>query len=197
MMKRILLGCVAGGIAIFLVATVWHMVLGLGEIGIQNLPGGEAVLSAMRGAIRQPGFYFFPGMERSPGMTKEQQKAEEQKWAEKYRVGPSGILIYEPRGEEFRFGRLLLNQFGIGLVAALVVACLLAMAAGGLPSYGSRVLFVALLGVFASLIIDLPYWNWYGFPANYTLAHMASVVICWGVTGLVMAAIVKRPATAR
>lgn len=194
MAKRVLLGCVVGGIVIFVVASIWHMALGLGEIGIKNLPGEDAVVSVMRGAIREPGFYFFPGMERSPGMTKEQRQAEEQKWAEKYRVGPSGILIYRSGGEEFRFGRLLFKQFLIGLAAALVVSWLLALAAGALPSYSSRVLFVALVSVFAGVVMDLPYWNWYGFPANYTLAHLAGVVITWGVTGLVLAAIVKRPA---
>jgi hypothetical protein len=49
-----------------------------------------------------------------------------------------------------------------------------------------------LISIVAGVIYDLPYWNWYGFPMNYTIAHIASWVISWGVAGLGMAAIVKR-----
>jgi hypothetical protein len=192
--KRILLGGVVGSIVIFLVSSVWHMVAGLGEIGVQNVPNEEAVLAVMRSSIQAPGFYFFPGLETSPGMTKEQKQAAEKKWNEKYRVGPTGILIYRPGGEDFKFGKLLTVQFGIGALAAFVVAWLLGLAAGGLPSFGARAMVVVLIAVFATVVTDLPYWNWYGFPCNYTLAHMAGAVVCWGITGLAMAAVVKRPA---
>jgi hypothetical protein len=62
----------------------------------------------------------------------------------------------------------------------------------GSTTFGSRVLIVLLVSIVSGVIYDLPYWNWYGFPMNYTIAHIASWVISWGVAGLGMAAIVKR-----
>ena len=84
-----------------------------------------------------------------------------------------------------------MNQFFFQLLAAFVLSCLLAMSMAALPNYLQRVLFVALVAVFGSLIIDLPYWNWYGFPGNYTAAHFAEFLITWGITGLALAAVVK------
>jgi hypothetical protein len=74
------------------------------------------------------------------------------------------------------------------------VAFLLAQAAGALASYGAKVLFVALLGLLPGLDVDVGYWNWYGFPGDYTLAVMADHVLGWLLAGLVLAAIIKRPA---
>lgn len=63
MIKRVILGVVVGTIVVFLVSSLWHMASGLGQIGIQNLPDEDAVLSAMRGSIHSSGLYFFPGMD--------------------------------------------------------------------------------------------------------------------------------------
>ena len=189
--KKIFLGGLVGGVVVFAVLNILHLATPLGEVGIHYLPEEGAVVSAMRGAVRESGFYFFPGMARTPGMTRAQQQAEQAKWAEKYREGPWGILIYHTGGAEFRFGKLLAIQFGICLLAAFLIAWMLATAAGGLASYGSRVGFVALPSLFAGVFVDLPYWNWYGFPSNYTLVHIVSNVVAWGIAGLAMAKIVK------
>jgi hypothetical protein len=61
-------------------------------------------------------------------------------------------------------------------------------------TYGTRVMIVVLIGLFAEIYIDLPYWNWYGFPMNYTIGHLLGGILSWAVAGLAMAAIVKRPA---
>ena len=194
MTKRILLGGVVGGIVMFLWGALSHMVLGLGETGIKELPNEEAVIAAMRAATREPGFYFFPGREESPGMTKEQQQAAMQKWEAKYREGPTGILIYHPQGEQPLSPKQLLRQVGFNIMSGLLAAFLLSKALGGLPGFGGRVLFVTLLGLFGSLIVNFPYWNWYRFPSNYTLAVLADQLISFCLAGLAIAPIVKRSA---
>lgn len=126
-------------------------------------------------------------------MSKEEQKAAMQKWEEKYRMGPDGILIYHPQGQNPMMPKQLLIELLSNIIGALVAAYLLAKAVGGIAGFGGRVLFVLLLGLFASLAIDISYWNWYGFPGSYTLATIVDQVVSWGLAGLVMGAIIKRP----
>lgn len=190
MAKKIILGGLVGAVVVFIVSSLWHTVLGLGEVGIRTLPNEDAVMAAMRASITQPGFYIFPAPNMTPGRSKEQQSADNAAYASKFRQGPNGILIYSPGGEDFNFGKALLNQFLFNLVAALILAWILAMGAAG-SSFGARALIVLLASIFAGVVYILPYWNWYGFPIAYIFGDMAGWVVSWGIGGLAMAKIVK------
>lgn len=194
MTKKVLLGGLVGSIVVFVVSSIWHLAPGLGEIGVKPLPQETSVLASLRGALPDPGLYFFPAPIASSGKTGEQAKADQAAYLEKFRQGPSGILVYHPGGEELQFGKLLIYQFVFGLVGAFLVAWVLALAAG-VTTYGSRVLIVLAITLFGGVMYDLPAWNWYGFPMDYTLAHIASWLVSWGAAGLAMAAIVKPPAS--
>lgn len=181
MTKRILLAGVLAGIALFAWGAISHMVLGLSEVGIKAMPNEEPVLSAMSSNLKEPGFYFFPGGMETP----EQQQAAE----EKYRKGPIGILIYQPTGRQpwdpMQFG----TEFLKGVVAAIIAAWLLSQTS--ISSFLTRALFVALVGFVGSLDVHGSYWNWYGFPTNYTLAALADEFIGWFVAGLLLAGFIK------
>ena|ERR1700719_2267462 len=81
----------------------------------------------------------------------------------------------------------------VGLIAAFIAAWILGATASA-TTYGTRVMIVVLIGLFAEIYIDLPYWNWYGLPMNYTIGHLLGGILSWAVAGLAMAAIVKCPA---
>ena len=191
MTKKILLGGLVGGVVIFVVLSIWHMATGLGDTGMQSLPNDDAVMAVMRASIHEPGLYFFPGMNMSKSLTKEQQKAEMDRYNARAAQGPAGLMVIHPEGEEFHFGKLLVNEFLLDVACGLLAAWILGFAASG-TSYGARVLIVFLVGLAASLGTDVQYWNWYEFPTAYTLAHMGGFVVSYAAAGLAMAAIVKR-----
>ncbi|MGB8658297.1 MAG: hypothetical protein WCE90_11020 [Candidatus Zixiibacteriota bacterium] len=192
MTRKILLAGLVGGIVMYAWGIISHLILPLGMEGIKQIPNEEQVVTALRDDIKEPGFYFFPGEEHSPDMTKEQQKAAMQKWEEKIRQGPNGILIYTPEGKSPMSASQLIIELLSNIAGALVAAYLLSKAVGGITSFGVRVLFVALLGLFASLAIDISYWNWYGFPGSFTLAAIIDEVVGWGLVGLPLATMIKR-----
>ena len=78
----------------------------------------------------------------------------------------------------------------IQLLAVTIAALLLAAAAPNLNFLG-RFMFVGLLGVFAGVTGHLPNWNWWWFPADFTVMRVVDSVINWGLAGLAMAAIIK------
>jgi hypothetical protein len=63
-------------------------------------------------------------------------------------------------------------------------------------SYLARVLAATCFGLFAWLAISISYWNWYRFDPKFTLSEGIEQTVGWFLAGLVMAAIVKRRATA-
>jgi hypothetical protein len=46
-------------------------------------------------------------------------------------------------------------------------------------------------GILSAISTNVSYWNWYGFPVNYTLAYSFTIAVGFIVAGLVAAAIVK------
>jgi hypothetical protein len=190
MVKRILLAGVLGGIAMFLWSFVAHTVLPLGSIGFQEIPNEAPVLSAMQASLGQTsGLYIFPGLGAGPNPTAAERNAAMKDYEPKLAANPSGLLLYHPPGAKGitpgRLGTELLTEIVETLLAALLLA------QTRLQSYASRVGFIVLVGVVAAITTNLPYWNWYGFPGNYTAAYMTMQIIAYLVAGLVGAAVVK------
>lgn len=186
---RVLIAAILGGVVFFFWGFVAHEVLGLGQIGIKDIPNEQVLLPQLRSSITEPGFYFFPGLGLQPHPTSEQKKAAMQQFQQKAASGPMGLLIYHPIGNEVLTMRQLGREFGLDVGMALIAAILLSWA--GLASFAARVGFVTLAGIMAALLTNVQYWNWYGFPANYTLATMATQVIGFFLAGIIIALIVR------
>jgi hypothetical protein len=192
MSKRIVLAGLLGGIALFMWGSFSHLVLKLPAIGIQEIPQAqeEGVKTVLRGALPQAGFYFFPGMAVAPGASAPEKAAANKAYEEKYKQGPHGILIFDPSGAEVMTPKQLLIQFALTLIEALLAAWLLSLTR--LTAFSSRVGFVVALGVLMALATNVEYWDWYGFPTNYTAAYMLDKVIGLLVVGLVVAPLTRK-----
>jgi hypothetical protein len=189
-MKRILLAGIAGGLALFLWGTLAHVVLPLGQVGIKEIPQEPAVVAAMKTAMPEAGFYFFPGMGVGASATKQEKDAAMQQFQQKYRSGPYGILIYHPTGTTPMSGGQLRAELGLNIVQALLAAGLLVLAPG-LTSFASRVGLIMVAGLLASISTSIQYWNWYGFPTNYTVTYIFTTLVGFLVVGLVVAKVIK------
>jgi hypothetical protein len=187
---RVLIAAILGGVVFFFWGFVAHELLSLGELGIKDIPNEQVLLPQLQASLSDPGFYRIPGLGEPPNATSEQKKAAMQQAQQKAASGPYGILVYHPvGGEVLSMGRQLGREFGLNVAVALLMAILLAWA--GLSSFASRLGFVTLAGVMVTLLTNVQYWNWFGFPANYTLAAMATHVIGFFLAGIVIALIVR------
>ncbi len=185
MTNRILVGGVVGGVVLFIWSFVSHVLLPLGEVGIQPIPNEEPVLEAMRAAIHEPGLYFFPGL--APG--RERDEAAMKQWEEKAKRGPTGILVYHVHGEGMLPPKALGTELGSNIALALLAAFLLSHIGGSLLLRAGK---VGLMGLIAGLDVYISFWNWYGFPANWTIAIMSDQLIGILLMGVALAAIVKK-----
>src|SRR5262249_47952607 len=155
-----------------------HMVLPIGSMGVHRIPNEDPVLGALRSAISEPGFYFFPGMD----MTGKASESEQEAWKAKLKQGPSGVLVIHPQGTEEKLHRQLMTEVATNMVSALLAAFLLTRVR---THYPGRLLLVTLLGVFAFVTVNVPYWNWYGFPTDFVTSEAIDHIVGWLLAGLV------------
>src|SRR5215469_5680753 len=166
MAKRVVIAGILGGLAMFFWLFVAHEFLGLGEMGVREIPNEADALSAMKSAMSEPGFYIYPGFGLGPKPTSAQRDAAMPAYMKKYEQSPHGILIYNPPSGPFHFGKLLAGEGGLNLLEGLLAAWLLSCAAAG-RGYAGRVAFVTVVGIVAAISTSVEYWNWYEFPGAY------------------------------
>jgi hypothetical protein len=185
-MKKVLLPGILGGLLVFVWSAFAHMVLPIGAMGVNGIPSNEdALLTAMKSNIQQPGIYLMPGMD----MSRKPTDAELNAVYAKAEAGPTAFLVYHPTGEKVmtpgQFIRQALFDILCGLIAAFIISATVA-------SLTTRGLMIMLMGVFAWLTISLPYWNWYRFPAAFTIGEGLDNVIGWLLGGFLIAWMIQR-----
>src|SRR5207248_3223847 len=119
--RRILFAAVLSAIAMFLWTSVAHIVLPLGEIGVQEIPNEKAALDAVHASLGdKSGLYFYPGTGLPPDASREQKSAAMQQYDQKLATSPSGLLIYHPPGAKGLTPGRLATEFLTELVEALL-----------------------------------------------------------------------------
>lgn len=191
MKPRIVLAGLAGGVAMFFWGFVAHMVLPLGEAGIKPLPYQASVLPAITAHLTAPGLYLFPWPESAPGVPMPVNREASEKAAQLYQTLPHGLLLFYPPPAAMLTGGQLGTEFATNCVSSWIAAALVWLTLGSLSSFAKRVLFVTVIGLSATIAVNIPYWNWYGFPTAFTLAEIVEHVVGFAVAGLAIAAIIK------
>jgi len=164
------------------------MLLPLGETGVKEIPNEQALLASMKTSIPERGLYLFPGTGLPADASRAQKSEAMNANFQKIATGPSGLLMYHP-ARPVSFPRLLLTELGTNVLQLLLAVFLLGQAS--LTSFGARWWFITTAGILAAISTNVSYWNWYGFPTNYTLAYTFTILMGFVVAGLVAAAIVK------
>jgi hypothetical protein len=183
-MGKILLGGVVAGIVVFFWGFVAHMLLPLGEMGLQSIPNEDDLNAAMKKDVREPGLYFVPGRDMSKSQSQEEMEAH----MAKITKGPYGFMVIYPNGRDASLSKRLPIEFGTNVVCALLAAILVSQLR---PGFIVRVACVTLVGILASIMTLVPYWNWYGFPTDFTLAQIGENTVGWFLAGLALALIVR------
>jgi len=182
---RILLAALAGAVAMFVWTAIAHMATPLGRVGFNQIPNEAAVIQPMATNIgAKAGLYIFPWVDPSDPKMME-------KYAELTKTSPSGMLLYRPAPDPMGADMtpMLIKEFLKQFVQALIAAWIVSMIAA---SFISRTGIVTAIGVSASIATNVSYWNWYGFPLDYTMAQIVVEIVSALVAGLAISAVLPR-----
>jgi hypothetical protein len=179
---RILIAAVIGGIVMFIWGAVAHMALGLGNPGIHPPAHEDAVLATLHeGLGNEAGVYILPWLDPQSLHDPVAVKA----YGAKASTSPYAWVVYLPQGGDMtHMGRQLTLQWLSDTLGALVLATLMSVAGLG---FGRRLGLAGAAAVFAWLATMVPYWNWYRFPASFTLAALVEQLVGWLFAGAAMA----------
>lgn len=186
MTKRIALAGFLCALAMFVWTSAAHVVLPLGEAGVQQIANEDPFLAHMSLALPGPGIYLFPNA--TPNM-------DQTAYYKKIASSPSGMLIYMPK-REIVFGKTLALEFLTELAQCLIAVWLLSMTSFSI--FAARLGFFAAIGLLAAIATNVSYWNWYAFPASYTLGVMLTNFLAFVAAGVVAAVmkVTSRPLAA-
>ncbi|MCB9834257.1 MAG: hypothetical protein H6807_17470 [Planctomycetes bacterium] len=189
-MKKIVLGGLLGGLVMFFWGFVVHAVLNVGVDEIQKLgPEREAAaMAALRENLGDSGLYYLPWID----MRDEHDDAELEAYGKRHESGPVAFIVYTRDGAPVMPPSMLIEEFLSNLLAALIVACMAGMMAGG---YLKRAFAVAGFGAVGWLSISASNTIWFRFPVGTFLGEGFEQIVGWLLVGFVVARVV--PAAAR
>jgi len=188
MSRALVLGTILGGLVAFLWSTVSWEMLGWHEKTMINFQNDDEVSAVIASHAAKDGTYILPGSRSTKGMTADQKKQTEATLMERMRKGPIVVAAVR-RGGFGSFGQAMVIQVLCLMVAAFLLTWLLLQTNG--LSYARRVLFLAIAGLSASVIVDLPNWNWWGFSGAFTAVNLVDSTITWLLAGLVIARVAQ------
>jgi hypothetical protein len=195
MLKSLILGAVLGGVTAFIWSFISWDLLPWHEKQLHSFQNEDEVIAVIASHAPQSGNYLLPTGPSQEGLSADQKKAAQEIRMQKMQKGP--LMFAAIRKEGFgSFPKTLVTQLLYQMFAALLLTWMLLQTAG--LSYGRRVAFLAVAGLAASVIADLPNWNWWGFSGAYTAVNLIDYTLTWLLAGLVIAKVAKpQPAPAR
>lgn len=186
MLNRVLLGGLLGGVVVFVWSALSWMLLPWHFSTLGRFNDESAVARVLARNATHSGIYVLPNPRRSS--TQAGAGAESSPPA---KGTPLVFASVRLPGDSPDMAQAFSGSLAIQLLGAMLAAWLLSMTRG--LGYLRRVLFVALTGAFAAVVGCLPYWNWWGFSAEFTAVGMFDLMIGWFFAGLAIAKLVARP----
>jgi len=192
MLRSLVLGTILGGLTAFIWSSISWALLTWHEKPLHTFQNEDEVSAVIASHITESGNYILPGGPSQEGLSSEQKKAAQTVLREKMQKGP--IMFAAIRRSGFgSYTQGLICQLLIQMAGALLLSWLVLQTTG--LSYAKRVAFLAVAGLSAGVIADLPNWNWWGFSATYTVVSITDYTLTWLLAGLVIAKVAKpRPA---
>ena len=185
MTLRVLVAGLAGGIVMFVWGFVFWAVLPLPKMYLPATPHEAALRKALDDALPASGTYVFPSR------TQESDDTMKARYAE----GPVGTIAFHKGGVDMEDPTIFVKGLLHFIACSTIAAGIMSTVIGSLRSYGSRVLFVFRLGLFAGVAIEFAKTIWFYAPTDFILLNCAYHFTGWGLVGLAIARIVK-PAAA-
>jgi len=173
--RSLILGTLLGGLTAFVWSNISWELIGWHEKTLRPFQKDEEVAAVISSHTVEDGTYLVPF-----GTSKEAQ--------DRVQRGPIMFAAVRRSGMG-SLGRLFGVETAILFAAAFLLTWLLLHTSG--LTYPRRVIFLAVVGVTASVLVELPNWNWWGFSTSFIAVNTADNVLTCLFTGLVIAKVAK------
>jgi hypothetical protein len=191
MAMRFAIAVLLSGLVLESWGTVFGILLPFREKFImERLPDEDAVVRLLTSQHLESGSYFYPFADVTL-LTKSRDDPAWKVLDEKHRKGPLVRVIYNKQGSPAFDPTNFLIGFIQYAISAMLLGCLLLLALPALPTYGKRVGFASLAGVFAAVAVQLSNPAWLHHPWEAELILAGSIVVGWVLSGMVLGWLIR------
>ncbi len=188
---RIVIAAVASAVIVFMWGFLSWGLLQIWSGQVQNLPDDERVTAVLMDAIPADGAYFFPPMPADARSADSAVRtAAQEAWAEKHRRGPIGMVLINRAGKEPMAPKVFIAGLATNFLNGILLAIVVSAVARSGANFGTRFFVGVAVALFAVLSTHVSNWNWFHFPADWTMAVGVDHLIGWGIAAVVTALIV-------
>lgn len=185
-MKRILLSALLGAATFFIWGFISWTILHLHDNTLKELPNGADFAEVARQNNLADGAYFYP-TQPPPDADSATKALVEQR----HEDGPIMTLLYRDAGTKMMDPMIMVKGFILAFIIAFGISYLISRIVESLPSYFSRVLFIATFGILAALATHITGAVWMYHNPTYAIMMALDLAIGWFLAGLVMSLIIK------
>lgn len=179
-LAKMLLASLLAGVVLMAAGFVFWGLLPIGKDMNKPLPNATAIVDALKQQNTPEGVYIHPYSRE--GMSDET-------FAKQSQSGPYLQVFYQPNGFFQTMTKEMVKGYAHFAISAFLVCLLVGLAQ--MPRYGRRVVFIALLGIFGAVAIDLANPIWWHHPWMYHATNVGFQIASWMLAAFVIAALVK------
>ena len=180
-MKQLVIGSLLAAVAAFVFGAAYWMGPA-GRLAMSQVPDDDAAQAAIASAFPESGSYVLPQRMDAP---------DQAAWEERHQRGPLAVIHVQAEGAPVMRPGVLLRGFLHSLAVAFLLAFFMLLMRRALPSYRSRVVFAALVGLLAMLQGEVSDHVWWLHSSAWSATVGVYTVLVFTVMGLVLAAFVK------
>ena len=181
-MKGLAIGSVLAAIAMFLWGFLYFGPLnGLGAVS--SGAGTTALQETLESSIPESGTYVIPDMSLYLN--------DADRFATTHEAGPRAMLHVQKSGAPVMDPKVMIVGFIHMLVVAFILGVVLQMVLPALPTYGGKIVFLAILGLLAGLWVNFGQVVWWAHPVKYHLLNSVYHVVSFAIAGAILGKFVK------
>lgn len=172
------------------IAQIWGMlswmVLPWHNMDMRQFKNGDAVLETIKREQVDSGIYMVPNWDpkihEDPALMKE--------WERKASAGPFVFMSVREKGIPPGMGPMMAIGFALNIIIAAILLWLLSQTS--IESLKKRAFFISVAGGVGGLYPVIANWNWWHFPAIYTISGAVDLFLTWFLAGLAMAIVMEK-----
>jgi hypothetical protein len=179
-MTKQLIGVVLGTVAIFLWGFVYWGLMSAPYAPLKATNGDDAARQALLEHFPATGMYLIPGAYNSPEDS-----------ARMFAEGPIALVNFVREGRPMEDPVMMGQGFAVNLVVVLLLSLVMKKALPALPSYSERVMFAALIGLTAVVMINLGDAVWWRYPWAWKMSQSLYGLVSFTIAGAILGKFIK------
>jgi hypothetical protein len=191
MIKKIVLGGLLGGVAMFVWGAVSWTVLTWHDDSMQRFSNEQVVARDLDWYAPSSGIYILPNPNKfADELNEEQQQAATQDALARMKAGPFIFVSINKAGADAEDPRQFIYALLVNIAVAAVISWMILVM--DFPGYLQRLTMIVGIGFVVAVMASFPHWNWWKFSDIFAITSFLDMWATFAVAAVMIALVSKR-----